>query len=132
MNVRGNRRIFLDFSLSLQPVEGGEIGGKRKVVKRDVRGVLIYSNEQGRIMKERGKKREKEGKREMGGWLFRCANLSSHDLPIFSCVYLTRISRHYGRQKRCCRNWRKGGEKSEKKKLAICGYAIKKQFYADL
>lgn len=83
MNVCGNRRIFLDFSLSLQPVEGGEIGGKRKVVKRDVRGVLIYSNEQGRIMKERGKEREKEEKREMGGWLFRFANLSSPDLPLF-------------------------------------------------
>lgn len=81
MNVCGNRRIFLELSLSLQPVEGGEIGGKRKVVKRDVRGVLIYSNEQGRIMKER--KRKREEKRGMGGWLFRFANLSSPDLPLF-------------------------------------------------
>lgn len=63
MNVCGNRRIFLELSLSLQPVEGGEIGGKRKVVKRDVRGVLIYSNEQGRIMKERGKEKEEERNR---------------------------------------------------------------------
>ncbi|CAM4551169.1 unnamed protein product [Leuciscus chuanchicus] len=41
MNVCGNRRIFLELSLSLQPVEGGEIGGKRKVVKRDC---LSYEN----------------------------------------------------------------------------------------
>lgn len=113
MNVCGNRRIFLELSLSLQPVEGGEIGGKRKVVKRDVRGVLIYSNEQGRIMKERGKEREKKEKRGMGGWLFRFANLSSPDLPFFSCVYLMRISRHYGRQTQWSRNWRE--EKSREK-----------------
>lgn len=75
MNVLGNRRIFLDFSLSLQPVERGEIGGKRKVVKRDVRGVLIYSNEQGRIMKERGKERGKEKNGGLVVWL--CKSLIS-------------------------------------------------------
>lgn len=59
----------------------------------------------------------------MGGWLFGFANLSSHDLPLFSCVYLTRISRHYGWQSQCSRNWIKGGEKSEKEEagnLWIC------------
>lgn len=79
MNVCGNRRIFLELSLSLQPVEGGEIGGKRKVVKRDVRGVLIYSNEQGRIMKERGKERE----RGKGEWGVGCFALQISHLLIF-------------------------------------------------